>query len=82
MKYEIEIYASNMSEKTENVVISGVGFMITDTCDGALFTIIGKRGTPMYSIPYGRLKSMRNISGEPVKKAAPVKLIDKKAQVK
>lgn len=59
MIYEIELYVNNMSDKTEKIMVEGTSFMTTDTIDGALFSVIGARGTISLTVPYPRFKSMR-----------------------
>ena len=63
MIYEIEVFLNNMSDKTEKLTVEGSGFIVTDTVEGALFSITSATGGPVMVIPYSRLKQMRKIGG-------------------
>jgi len=67
MTYEIELYINSMSDKTEKITVEGSSFMTTDTIEGALFSVIGARGTAALTVPYSRFKGMRLVTTPKVK---------------
>lgn len=76
MIYEIELYVNSMSDKTEKITVEGSSFMTTDTIDGALFSVIGPRGTATLVVPYSRFKGMRLTATSKIKlKGAAIELV-------
>ena len=62
MRYELEIYNTELGSKAEKVTIdNATGFSVTDGVEGSLFTVVGARGAPLFVVPMGRLRSMRAV---------------------
>jgi hypothetical protein len=67
-----------MSDKTEKITVEGSSFMTTDTIDGALFSVIGSRGTATLIVPYSRFRGMRLVSSPKAKlKGETIELVRK-----
>ena len=75
-RYEIEVYANDMGTLTEKVVVEGTGISLMDTVDnGALYIVLGARGTIQYAVPLSRFKSMRALPKTTKLKEAPIELV-------
>lgn len=65
MKYELELYSNDMSTKTEKIEVEGTAVSALDTSDGAMFLVLGPKGSVVYVTAMTRVKQMRLLGKQP-----------------